>query len=900
MSRPFLRVAAPRLLTFAAIFQSAALAQLDSTPSPILPDLRYAAPLDLDGDGRDEIVGVSHANNALVAYALDSDRKPVFARRLADLGSTETRAGNRWSLRLADMDGDGRDDLVQTDLQGLYVFYERGGPQYDERVLVDTFTTAHDVSVVDFDADGDLDFLIYPRFSSSINAIRWSENLGGGAFATFVVLPSGADNYGLLQPVDLDNDGDLDLVGFQGVDDTPVVVRNQNGAFQVEPIPGAIPGASVVQAEDIDSDGLVDLLVRRDITGASMLDLYRGSPGGFLPPTLVLDSPDRLDGQLTFANLDGTGDDELICQLRTPGLVETSIVVFEWSSQGVFLGPIEKVDFEIDENISRDLQTADLDGDGKEDLLIRAGDVRLPNFLYYPFGPRFLLGATDSGVPALEGPFRAMEFSPEGLEQTFPTYFANDLDSDGVLDLTRVRQGELQWLRGSAGSVQFSPPTPIAGALEIKLIADLNGDGAEEVVVSETSTGVANLSLIPNLGGGSFGAPMTIAAGLDNLDSVSLIALDFDGDGDLDLFPAPDSQHLLWFENLGNLSFAPPAAIAASAPTAFARLHAGDFDGDGDIDLLEVTLNDLLVTSLGWFEGLGGGTFGPRQALVQFPLATPAVVDVNEDGIDDVVYTDGQGTFALVGDPAGLGAAGAPVLVLGTRSEGPIELIDINGDGQSDFVEARRLSSTGTQLAYIRVGPLDFSAPGVVLAPNRVRLRDFGGDGDLDGLGTVKDFDWQGQIDVIYEGLGRGISGMSYCGPAAPNSSGLSASILALGTNEAQLNELKLRVNDAGTNTFGFFLVSPVSQPATPVIGSAGRLCLGGAIGRYVAPGQVQSTGLTGSFELNLDLTAIPTPTVGPVAALPGATWYFQAWFRDFASTGPTSNFSDGVEVTFE
>jgi hypothetical protein len=73
---------------------------------------------------------------------------------------------------------------------------------------------------------------------------------------------------------------------------------------------------------------------------------------------------------------------------------------------------------------------------------------------------------------------------------------------------------------------------------------------------------------------------------------------------------------------------------------------------------------------------------------------------------------------------------------------------------------------------------------------------------------------------------------------------------------------------------------------------------LGGAIGRYVAPGQVQSTGATGSFELNLDLSAIPTP-LGPMAALPGATWYFQAWFRDFAPFGPTSNFTDGVELTF-
>ena len=40
------------------------------------------------------------------------------------------------------------------------------------------------------------------------------------------------------------------------------------------------------------------------------------------------------------------------------------------------------------------------------------------------------------------------------------------------------------------------------------------------------------------------------------------------------------------------------------------------------------------------------------------------------------------------------------------------------------------------------------------------------------------------------------------------------------------------------------------------------------------------------------------TPT-GPVAVTAGETWHFQCWFRDVAGSAATSNFSDGLRITF-
>ena len=75
-------------------------------------------------------------------------------------------------------------------------------------------------------------------------------------------------------------------------------------------------------------------------------------------------------------------------------------------------------------------------------------------------------------------------------------------------------------------------------------------------------------------------------------------------------------------------------------------------------------------------------------------------------------------------------------------------------------------------------------------------------------------------------------------------------------------------------------------------------LCIGGGLGRYVAPGQVQQASAAGEFSLPIDLTQHPT-AAGTVAVQAGETWHFQAWYRDTFIVFPTSNFTDAVEVHF-
>ncbi len=100
------------------------------------------------------------------------------------------------------------------------------------------------------------------------------------------------------------------------------------------------------------------------------------------------------------------------------------------------------------------------------------------------------------------------------------------------------------------------------------------------------------------------------------------------------------------------------------------------------------------------------------------------------------------------------------------------------------------------------------------------------------------------------------------------------------------------------SHTFGIFMVSRDQGFAANPAGSEGNLCLDGMIGGFRT--QIQNSGPLGVFSLAVDLTAIPQPN-GPVPVAAGDTWNFTTWFRDASPTGnATSNFSNGVEVTFQ
>lgn len=130
----------------------------------------------------------------------------------------------------------------------------------------------------------------------------------------------------------------------------------------------------------------------------------------------------------------------------------------------------------------------------------------------------------------------------------------------------------------------------------------------------------------------------------------------------------------------------------------------------------------------------------------------------------------------------------------------------------------------------------------------------------------------------------------SVCGPAVVNSTGASATVVALGSDEAADRVLELRGSSLPPNQTVLPIVSNVEAFFPMAGGLAGNLCLGGTIGRF----PLRFADPAGQLDLAIDIAALPAG-LGTVSAMAGEDWYFQLWFRD----GFSSNFSDAARVSF-
>jgi FG-GAP-like repeat len=621
--------------------------------------------LDADGDGDDDIVDL---------FGLEVD---IFALQVGELASVigvphGLTAGLANVLAAGDVDGDNDTDLVVFDNgAGNCSVLRNTGGVYAPGTSQPGGPATH---LADVTGDGAADGVCCssgsaPPLSTSASQFEVAVNDGTGDFAaSFAISTVGSAH--IAGVADMDHDGDVDLVGGRTIyyaraplQSAPHERFDSGDALDVW-------GAMASMVFDADGDGDPD--VRYGIPdgqvndGAGALSLvpvtYPAAPGGkkWLGPGFPGD-------------FDGDGDTDLVIT-RWQGLFSSPTFLDNWLLRNAGGGllwtatpataapvnmsgvgvPIE----EWDEPAAS--LTADVDGDGDLDLLVRT-DV---------LGGFTTLWLNDG----------------TGLFTQGPTWFdavkaVAKLNGDALPDLVSAGNGQVLVRLGLGGGT-FGTAIVLATAVSFKddiAVLDLDGDADLDLVAGPQFSQLLDAWI--NDGSAAFTKDSAMLADFPMFSSASLpdhfAVADVNGDGQQDLIvgPALNAVTASWVL----LRKTNGAGLESGGKACVRVISAADMDGDGDADVLgqDALFNDVIVDGLRF----DGPTAGVR---LQYGAGTA--------GTGGAVPVLGASGPFRVGETAALRITGLP--------GGKLGLITI-GQAQSDLPGTPWLGSTAYNWPWV-------------------------------------------------------------------------------------------------------------------------------------------------------------------------------------------------------
>ena len=538
------------------------------------------------------------------------------------------------------------------------------------------------------------------------------------AVAPFFSQPFDPRTSNAQEAADLDGDGLADLVHIAAAT-VEVRMAGPSRTF------GAVQSASFlapvdrVRALDFDGDG------DRDLAGLSTgsIELLVHAGGGVYGNPSSLPMPaGQVARNFATGDLDGDGRDDLVVVANLPGEFHAVLIVWR-AVAGGFAPPVTRSTVDLTDGFRNDMVIAKVAGDPYPDIV-------------------FAGGADGIAVHRGNGDGTLQDaLLLAGVTYVNDTEVA-DVDGDAIADLVVAFDAGTQTLRlypghgdGTFGAAQVLWTGNYVVAVAV---GDVDGGGKADVVFSSFGPGAAMLrgedgldpaKLRPLISAGP-GRPVRVA--------------DMDGDGRRDVFVG-GPHGIYWGDPDGTPGEWASSSAAGGSLQSIAVL---DVSGDHQADLVSTTSVSAITVE----RGHGDGTFEPP---VNFGPASPAAVDfgdVNGDGNVDAVLgvvVAGQYTIQVLSGTgnascfSGTQSTPTGIFAEGFSGVGGLVVADVNDDGRADVVISGNMGGlTGPGPPFLRCylgvasGPLTLASDAPV-SISRLALADMNSDDLPDLVGVT-------------------------------------------------------------------------------------------------------------------------------------------------------------------
>ena len=533
---------------------------------------------DIDGDGDFDIAqGLQWLRN-------DGDGKwTMFPQAKVGLENGEPDRN-----RLGDLDGDGDLDVVvgfshfkgeAADL--IWLENPDANPTRDWPVHVISSDAwgGYSVQLADFDRDEDLD-VVLGEHRGKTRMFVYENDGAGQSWIRHAIDPGvpGVDHHDGPSVVDIDGDGDLDILSLGWDNDKVLIFENRtyfDGGLNFEHVAIDKESGGRSAIGDVDGDGFNDIVLH---TWASARG--RGNDGRIswyrFPDWRrysIVNNANIFGDSIIATDLDGDGDNDLVTSTGNDN--EASLVWYENLGGGTASGWKEHELATVEgKSKIKNIAVHDMDRDGKHDVVVRTTH----KFVVY------FQEARDSWAE-----YKTDNPEREGMA-------IGDLDGDGDYDV--VMNGfwlenpkhprSDTWDRHDIDPMWYSDDTN--GWQDHSVMSDvkdLNNDGHVDVILSQSEkTGFPVVWYeSENPQGGPSAWKKHQIGTVDFCHTLCGADMDLDGDVDIvaaNLIRQKNPEILIFVNNGKGLSWNEHLLAGASAYKAI----TGDIDNDGDIDVV--------------------------------------------------------------------------------------------------------------------------------------------------------------------------------------------------------------------------------------------------------------------------------------------------------------------------